>query len=107
MGMNSEMKIPGSKKLSLATRELTPSTPMQGRPPHGTSPEEGSFLKVSVRAAHTGNPAALGGGPTQIGKQYTDLSDREAKALCERVQSSIVSQIQTVTDLQWSDLKIF
>ena len=56
MGMNSEMKIPGSKKLSLATRELTPSTPMQGRPPHGTSPEEGSFLKVSVRAAHTGNP---------------------------------------------------
>ena len=65
MGMNSEMKIPGSKKLSLATRELTPSTPMQGRPPHGTSPEEGSFLKVSVRAAHTGNPAALGGGPTQ------------------------------------------
>ena len=55
MGMSCEMKIPGGKKLSLATGKLSPSTPTQGRPPHGTSPWEGSFLKVSVRAAHTGN----------------------------------------------------
>ena len=103
MGLSSEMKIPGGKKLSLATGKLSPSTPTWGRPPHGTSPGggliPGGFSESGThrqscstrRRAHSEEIKETG--------KFADLSDQEAMALYEHVQSSIVSQIQTVTDL--------
>ena len=54
------------RRAASATREAQPLHAHMGGDHHmEPAPGEGSFLEVSVRAAHTGNPAALGGGPTQ------------------------------------------